>query len=230
MNGRCTRHSNRASRWLIMDSSRCRRDRSSSMVKEWQDLDQGSLEARQARGSFSQVSREDKWCTDGETDVTAVNQFPTHASPLAPSPYPSHTSPFPAQQPTSSGWSPHDRTSQSSPMTPRHTEGRSGRPRLEDWEIVETLGTGTFGRVLLVRQRPSYRQQPYHPIFPHLTHNVDPLSPSVQSTAQADGQLPHFAMKVLRKSEIVRLKQVEHINSERAILERIRRAILDISG
>jgi len=107
-------------------------------------------------------------------------------------------------------------------MTPRHTEGRSGRPRLEDWEIVETLGTGTFGRVLLVRQRPSYRQQPYHPIFPHLTHNVDPLSPSVQSTAQADGQLPHFAMKVLRKSEIVRLKQVEHINSERAILERIR--------
>lgn len=101
-------------------------------------------------------------------------------------------------------------------------QGRTGRPRLEDWEIVETLGTGTFGRVLLVRQRPSYRPHAYHPIFPHLFQGVDPLSPPPQTTTQADGQLPHFAMKVLRKSEIVRLKQVEHINSERAILERIR--------
>jgi protein kinase A len=161
--------------------------------------------------------------TDGKSDDLAVNPFPTHATPLAPSAYPSHASPFNATQPTSSGWSPHDQSAQSTTMTPRHTEGgRSARPRLEDWEIVETLGTGTFGRVLLVRQRPSYRQHAYHPIFPHLTQNVDPLSPSIQSTAHADGQLPHFAMKVLRKSEIVRLKQVEHINSERAILERIR--------
>lgn len=96
------------------------------------------------------------------------------------------------------------------------------KARLEDWEIVETLGTGTFGRVLLVRQRPNYRPTPYHPIFPHLFQSLDPLSPSPSTTQQADGQLPHFALKVLRKSEIVRLKQVEHINSERAILDRIR--------
>ncbi|WWD19493.1 hypothetical protein CI109_103954 [Kwoniella shandongensis] len=94
--------------------------------------------------------------------------------------------------------------------------------RLDDWEIVETLGTGTFGRVLLVRQRPSYRPTPYHPIFPHLFQSLDPLSPSPASTQHSDNQLPHFAMKVLRKSEIVRLKQVEHINSERMILERVR--------
>ncbi|KAK4689350.1 hypothetical protein P7C73_g764, partial [Tremellales sp. Uapishka_1] len=97
-----------------------------------------------------------------------------------------------------------------------------GKARLEDWEIVETLGTGTFGRVLLVRLRPSYRPTSYHPIFPHLFQSLDPLSPSPASTQHADGQLPHFAMKVLKKSEIVRLKQVEHINSERAILERVR--------
>ncbi|WOO79280.1 cAMP-dependent protein kinase catalytic subunit PRKX [Vanrija pseudolonga] len=97
-----------------------------------------------------------------------------------------------------------------------------GQARLQDWEIVETLGTGTFGRVLLVRQRPSYRPTAYHPIFPHLYQSPDPHSPSPASTQQADGQLPHFAMKVLRKSEIVRLKQVEHINSERRILERVR--------
>ncbi|ORY28135.1 kinase-like domain-containing protein [Naematelia encephala] len=97
-----------------------------------------------------------------------------------------------------------------------------GKARLEDWEIVETLGTGTFGRVLLVRQRPSYRPTAYHPIFPHLYRSLDPHTPSPSATAIADGQLPHFAMKVLRKSEIVRLKQVEHINSERTILERVR--------
>ncbi|WWC91546.1 uncharacterized protein L201_006492 [Kwoniella dendrophila CBS 6074] len=99
---------------------------------------------------------------------------------------------------------------------------RGSKVRLEDWEIVETLGTGTFGRVLLVRQRPSYRPTPYHPIFPHLFQSLDPLSPSPSSTQQSDNQLPHFAMKVLKKSEIVRLKQVEHINSERSILEKIR--------
>ncbi|WWC64399.1 uncharacterized protein I303_107009 [Kwoniella dejecticola CBS 10117] len=99
---------------------------------------------------------------------------------------------------------------------------RGSKVRLEDWEIVETLGTGTFGRVLLVRQRPSYRPTPYHPIFPHLFQSLDPHSPSPSSTQQSDNQLPHFAMKVLKKSEIVRLKQVEHINSERSILEKVR--------
>ena len=97
-----------------------------------------------------------------------------------------------------------------------------GKASLADWEVVETLGTGTFGRVMLVRQRPSYRPTPFHPIFPHLFQSLDPLSPSPSTTQHADSQLPHFAMKVLRKSEIVRLKQVEHINSERAILERVR--------
>nr|ODO00481.1 AGC/PKA protein kinase [Cryptococcus depauperatus CBS 7855] len=96
------------------------------------------------------------------------------------------------------------------------------KARLEDWEIVETLGTGTFGRVLLVRQRPSYRPTPYHPIFPHLFQSSDPRFPLPSYTLHSDSQLPHFAMKVLRKSEVVRLKQVEHISSERIILERIR--------
>lgn len=58
-----------------------------------------------------------------------------------------------------------------------------------DFDILDTLGTGTFGRVLLVRLR-------------------------------RDGR--HFAMKVLVKTEVVRLSQVEHINSERAILGAVR--------
>lgn len=113
-------------------------------------------------------------------------------------------------------------TSTASRRQPHVPQPHSGKAQLGDWEIVETLGTGTFGRVMLVRQRPNYRPTAYHPIFPHLYQQIDPLTPSPSATSHLDGQLPHFAMKVLRKSEIVRLKQVEHINSERKILKRIR--------
>ena len=56
---------------------------------------------------------------------------------------------------------------------------------LTDFDIMATLGTGTFGRVRLVRH-------------------------------QATGE--HYALKILKKSEIIRLKQVEHIKSEVSLL------------
>ena len=62
--------------------------------------------------------------------------------------------------------------------------------RLEDFEFLSTLGTGTFGRVQLVRYR---------------TRNVE----------------KYFAMKVLKKTEVVRLKQVDHVFSEKGLLGRI---------
>ncbi|KAG9016865.1 serine/threonine protein kinase, AGC [Tulasnella sp. JGI-2019a] len=68
--------------------------------------------------------------------------------------------------------------------------------RLTDFEVLETLGTGTFGRVLLVRLRAT---------SPH-------AQPGVQQ---------HFAMKVLRKTEVVRLRQAAHVQAERHILSRI---------
>jgi len=58
-------------------------------------------------------------------------------------------------------------------------------PQLSDFELQDTLGTGTFGRVRLVRQKVSGN---------------------------------FFAMKILKKSEVVRLKQVEHVLSEKRIL------------
>jgi len=74
---------------------------------------------------------------------------------------------------------------------------------LSDFEVLETLGTGTFGRVLLVRLRES---------VPVRHQRV-------------------FAMKVLRKSEIIRLRQVEHVNAERYILSRLRHPfIVDLYG
>lgn len=70
---------------------------------------------------------------------------------------------------------------------------KPGVLKLSDFEVRGTLGTGTFGRVLLVRLK-----------------NTTPGFKSI------------FAMKVLRKSEIIRLRQVEHVNAERHILSRIR--------
>lgn len=60
---------------------------------------------------------------------------------------------------------------------------------LDQFEQSVTLGTGTFGRVYLVRHKPTG-------VF--------------------------YAMKTLKKTEVVRLKQVEHINSEKQILSSIR--------
>ncbi|KAJ2898841.1 cAMP-dependent protein kinase catalytic subunit [Coemansia aciculifera] len=57
--------------------------------------------------------------------------------------------------------------------------------RLDEFEVFRTVGTGSFGRVRLVRHRTTNK---------------------------------YYAMKVLRKSHVVRVKQVEHVNSERRIL------------
>jgi hypothetical protein len=92
----------------------------------------------------------------------------------------------------------------------------SGNVTLRDFEVQGTLGkfifrilgcfrhrclphssysgTGTFGRVLLVRLKSSV----------------------------ARGSQNFFALKVLRKTEIVKLRQVEHVNAERYILSRTR--------
>lgn len=91
-----------------------------------------------------------------------------------------------------------------------HVE-KPGILKLTDFEVRGTLGkvslsllgscttdclfpgTGTFGRVLLVRLKSA-----------------------------TPGSQHIFAMKVLRKVEIVRLRQVEHVNAERYILSRVR--------
>mmetsp|Transcript_15750 Transcript_15750/g.51659 ORF Transcript_15750/g.51659 Transcript_15750/m.51659 type:complete len:356 (-) Transcript_15750:1283-2350(-) len=59
---------------------------------------------------------------------------------------------------------------------------------LAELELLETLGTGTFGRVRICRHKRSGK---------------------------------FFALKILKKNEIIRLKQVEHILSEKAILAQI---------
>lgn len=60
-------------------------------------------------------------------------------------------------------------------------------PDLGEFELLDTLGTGTFGRVRLCR------------------HSNE----------------KYFALKILKKNEIIRLKQVEHIISEKKILGKV---------
>ncbi|KAI9811794.1 MAG: serine/threonine protein kinase, AGC [Thelocarpon impressellum] len=62
--------------------------------------------------------------------------------------------------------------------------------QLSDFELLRTLGTGTFARVWLTRlARPSQEER-------------DKV----------------FALKVLRKADIIRLKQVQHVRNEREVL------------
>lgn len=69
-------------------------------------------------------------------------------------------------------------------------------PTLKGYDVVGTLGTGTFGRVLLLRRK------------------------DVASTLSNQGG--YFALKALEKNRVVKMRQVEHVNSERDILSRVR--------
>ena len=87
------------------------------------------------------------------------------------------------------------KTKEPAPQVSSSLEPRRGQEfkSLDEFEILETLGTGTFGRVRLVKHK---------------------------STGK------YFALKALKKSEVIRLKQVEHIRSEKDILSRIDHAFI----
>ena len=65
-------------------------------------------------------------------------------------------------------------------------------------------GTGTFGRVRLC-EAPDLRVA--------LEKTPPPLGPIIHSANC------FFALKIMKKSEVVRLKQVEHIKNEKEILQ-----------
>ncbi|KAI4087839.1 MAG: hypothetical protein LQ344_006531 [Seirophora lacunosa] len=63
--------------------------------------------------------------------------------------------------------------------------------RIQDFELIKTLGTGTFARVWLA---------------------------CLAGGSRNSNECKVFALKILRKSDIIRLKQVEHIRNERNTL------------
>ncbi|RYP77984.1 hypothetical protein DL771_000843 [Monosporascus sp. 5C6A] len=77
----------------------------------------------------------------------------------------------------------------------QHSEVRvtKGKYSLGDFELLRTLGTGSFGRVHLVQSRHNQR---------------------------------FYAVKVLKKAQVVKMKQVEHTNDERKMLGEVKHPFL----
>lgn len=68
-----------------------------------------------------------------------------------------------------------------------------GKYSLGDFDMLRTLGTGSFGRVHLVQSKHNSR---------------------------------FYAVKVLKKAKIVKMKQVEHTNDERRMLGEVKHTFL----
>ena len=68
-----------------------------------------------------------------------------------------------------------------------------GKYSLADFELLRTLGTGSFGRVHLVQSRHNHR---------------------------------FYAIKVLKKAQVVKMKQIEHTNDERKMLGEVKHPFL----
>ena len=81
---------------------------------------------------------------------------------------------------------------------PRQAAGRSQPASLEPRPLA---GTGTFGRVRLVE--------------------ADALRKHLGSKDMDHPANCFFALKIMKKSEVVRLKQVEHIKNEKEILTEV---------
>ncbi|XDT20143.1 Serine/Threonine protein kinases active-site signature [Nakaseomyces glabratus] len=84
-------------------------------------------------------------------------------------------------------------TSQQSTLLAQRSTVSKGKYSLQDFHIMRTLGTGSFGRVHLVRS----------------VHN---------------GR--YYAIKVLKKAQVVKMKQIEHTNDERRMLKLVEHPFL----
>lgn len=88
--------------------------------------------------------------------------------------------------------------------------------RVEDLEILKTIGTGTFARVCLCRLRNS-------PNGANNNNNNGKQQSTTEAGSNAQQQQPprvskYFALKILTMHDVIRLKQVEHIKNEKNIL------------
>lgn len=90
---------------------------------------------------------------------------------------------MPQQQPTPA----------QTPLVQQQARQTKGKYSLADFEILRTLGTGSFGRVHLVQSRHNQR---------------------------------FYAVKVLKKAQVVKMKQVEHTNDERKMLGEVKHPFL----
>jgi protein kinase A len=90
-------------------------------------------------------------------------------------------------------WAGNDNTKHAPAVQPTVIRQTKGKYSLGDFEILRTLGTGSFGRVHLVQSKHNQR---------------------------------FYAVKVLKKQQVVRMKQVEHTNDERKMLQEVKHPFL----
>ena len=88
------------------------------------------------------------------------------------------------------------------------------------FQLGDTLGTGTFGRVRIVSYQNASTNTNAKSTPSHSPTQSPTIAPQGARTVPSANVL-YFALKMLKKSEIIRLKQVEHIKAEKSILSRI---------
>lgn len=82
--------------------------------------------------------------------------------------------------------------------------------RKEDFDCIKTLGTGTFARVWLAKIANASSGTG---VAAKKNNNGDTASGAGNNAANRV-----FALKILRKVDVIRLKQVEHVRNERNVL------------
>jgi len=78
--------------------------------------------------------------------------------------------------------------------------------KLEDLEILKTIGTGTFARVCLCRIKNG-------------KNAVNPRANNNNNSSSSSNK--YFALKILSMHDVIRLKQVDHVKNEKRILSEV---------
>ncbi|XP_059483886.1 cAMP-dependent protein kinase catalytic subunit PRKX isoform X1 [Neocloeon triangulifer] len=98
------------------------------------------------------------------------------------------------------------------PSNDQQQRDQNNQHNLDDFEILKTIGTGTFGRVCLCQEKQ-----------PGGSGALSAGGPS--SNKQSDDNKTkggtYWALKILLLKDVIRLKQVEHVKNEKRILAAI---------
>jgi len=161
---------------------------SPTVVGEQQPMTQGvSQQQQQAYGTYSQPQEQHQ-------NLPTINNLINPPQ----SDGPSQSKPNMGQSEPENGSARQPEASQQLPqaqVVPQPTQIRQtkGKYSLTDFDILRTLGTGSFGRVHLVQSKHNQR---------------------------------FYAVKVLKKQQVVKMKQVEHTNDERRMLQEVKHPFL----
>ena len=125
---------------------------------------------------YSQPTQRSAW--------TVPTQQPEYSQPMLETARPMQTIQAPQPAPYAG---------QNVPQQQPQIRQTKGKYSLGDFDILRTLGTGSFGRVHLVQSKHNQR---------------------------------FYAVKVLKKQQVVKMKQVEHTNDERRMLQEVKHPFL----